>query len=260
MAAITTPITLKDMTFDQASKLSLAEQLELAMTILKGLKKAVGGKKKSSSSDSDEPKLKKPLTPAMAAWHASLKAVRETIQEAEDPKFSLKNAMTVCKALRVEGSWPEPSREAILEAYETFKESGTASSSSASSVASSQPSKASKASKASKPKAKPDALAAAAAAAGGGGIALVDESEKRLEKIAKMKASLALKRAAVASGDPIASMSGEELRTQYETLAGKKKPSGKFTTRATLVEEIKRLIAMKDAADEMTYTNLEMVY
>lgn len=268
-AAATAPITLKDLAFDQASKLSTTEQLELAMSILKGLKKAIGGKKKStSSSDSDEPKPKKALTPAMAAWHAGLKAVRETIQEADDPKFSLKNAMTVCKALRAEGNWPEPSRETILESYTSFKESGAFSSSSASSVASSQPSKVSKASKAepkpAKEEAKPEPKAkeskhVALAASPAGGSTLLDETEKRLERIAKMKASLATKRAAAASGDPISAMSGEELRNQYETLTGKKKPSAKFTTRPTLIDEIKRLMAMKEAEDEMSYTNLEEV-
>ena len=116
------PTTLKNQTFDQASKLSLAEQLELAMTILKGLKKAIGGKKASRARDEAEPKEKKNLTPAMAAWHANLKVVREAVQEAADPKFSLKNAMSVAKALRTAGSWPEPSQEAILEAYEAWKD------------------------------------------------------------------------------------------------------------------------------------------
>lgn len=236
------PITLKDQTFDQASKLSLAEQLELAMTILKGLKKAVGGKKASRASDEAEPKEKKNLTPAMAAWHAGLKVVREAVQEAADSKFSLKNAMSVAKALRTAGSWPEPSQEAILEAYEAWKDGASSSGSASSSVASSQPSKALKASK-------PEKAAKAAktdvSAAGGGGAAegsSSDSDEKREAKIAKMKASLAAKRAA-AAGDPISAMTGEELRQKYESLTGKKKPSGKFTTKSALVEEIKRLEA-----------------
>jgi hypothetical protein len=236
-------ISLKDQTFDQASKLSLAEQLDLAMTILKGLKKAVGGKK--AAAEPAEPKEKKPLTPAMAAWHAGLKAVREAVQAAADPKFSLKNTMSVAKALRVSGNWPEPSKEAILEAYAAWKDgassAGSAASSVASSVASSQPSKASKASAA--------AEAAAAAGGGGGGGAAAggstsdDEKQKREAKIAKMKASLAAKRAAAAAGDPLSAMSGEELRQKYESLTGKKKPSGKFTTKSALVDEIKRLEA-----------------
>ena len=136
------PTTLKNQTFDQASKLSLAEQLELAMTILKGLKKAIGGKKASRARDEAEPQEKKNLTPARAAWHANLKVVREAVQKAADPKFSLKNAMSVAKALRTAGSWPEPSQEAILEAYEAWKDGASSSGSASSSVASSQPSKA----------------------------------------------------------------------------------------------------------------------
>lgn len=245
-AATPAAITLKDQTFDQASKLSLAEQLELAMTILKGLKKAVGGKKSvgakkaaaSASEAEEEPKEKKVLTPAMAAWHANLKVVRTAVQAAVDPKFSLKNAMSVAKALRTAGSWPAPSQEAILEAYEAWKDGASPSGSASSSVASSQPSKPSKAEKAVK-------VAASAAAAAG------DSDEKREAKIAKMKASLAAKRAAAAAGDPISAMTGEQLREKYESLTGKKKPSGKFTTKSTLVEEIKRLEAGTSDLDEV---------
>jgi hypothetical protein len=104
--------------------ISAAEQMELAMTLLNGLKAVLGGgkataKPKASAKPkavSTEPKEPKALTGGQQTWRDGLTYVWNTVKEA-DPKFSYKNAMKFASTLKTHADWPAPPKAFIKEAY-----------------------------------------------------------------------------------------------------------------------------------------------
>jgi hypothetical protein len=101
-----------------AEGLTAAEQLDIAMKLLGGLKKAVGKvKAKAPKAEGEEPKAK---SEGQSKWLAGCARVREVLKE--DPRYKPTHAMRVASALKEHPAWPEPEATVILEALETYLE------------------------------------------------------------------------------------------------------------------------------------------
>ena len=98
--------------------ISAAEQMELAMSLLNGLKFALTGVKASAKGKavSKEAKEAKALTGGQQTWRDGLTYVWNTVKEA-DPKFSYKNAMKFASTLKANAEWPAPSKALVKQAY-----------------------------------------------------------------------------------------------------------------------------------------------
>jgi hypothetical protein len=100
--------------------ISAAEQMELALGLLNGLKFALTGVKASAkgkaTASPKEPKEAKALTGGQQTWRDGLTYVWNTVKEA-DPKFSYKNAMKFASTLKANAEWPAPSKAFVKEAY-----------------------------------------------------------------------------------------------------------------------------------------------
>ena len=101
--------------------ISPAEQMELAMDLLNGLKAVLGGAKATTKpkatakpkASSTEPKA---LTGGQQTWRDGLTYVWNTVKET-DPKFSYKNAMKFASTLKTHADWPAPPAAAVKKAY-----------------------------------------------------------------------------------------------------------------------------------------------
>ena len=97
--------------------ISAAEQLELAMGLLNGLKAVLGGKAKGkATAPPKEAKEAKALTGGQQTWRDGLTYVWNTVKET-DPKFSYKNAMKFASTLKANAEWPAPPKALIKQAY-----------------------------------------------------------------------------------------------------------------------------------------------
>jgi hypothetical protein len=114
-------MTLIDQVNTLAEHISPAEQMELAMGLLNGLKAVLGGAKATAKPKaSAKPKAvstePKALTGGQQTWRDGLTYVWNTVKEA-DPKFSYKNAMKFASTLKTHADWPAPPAVAVKEAY-----------------------------------------------------------------------------------------------------------------------------------------------
>ena len=122
MSAIETTV---DTVLEQFATLDFKEQQKFAAAMTRHLQGSApakkGKKEKAAKKDkSDEEKVKKELSPAMGAWHALVKIVRDTIKERVNPE---KNAQTPVFA--VAGRFKEqgnntPSADEIVELYTAY--------------------------------------------------------------------------------------------------------------------------------------------
>lgn len=86
-------------------ELSSAHQIDLLISVLKGLKKEVGGGKGGSRKKvaaSGEKKAKKPLSPGVAAWMAFVKHCKETSPERFEGVSKESEKLAIVKAIRAE--------------------------------------------------------------------------------------------------------------------------------------------------------------
>jgi hypothetical protein len=117
-------MTLIDQITTLTEHISPAEQMELAMDLLNGLKASLGGVKATvkakakakATAEPKEPKEPKPLTGGQQTWRDGLTYVWTTVKET-DPKFSYKNAMKFASTLKTHTDWPAPPAAAVMEAY-----------------------------------------------------------------------------------------------------------------------------------------------
>ena len=117
-------MTLIDQITTLTEHISPAEQMELAMDLLNGLKAVLGGAKATAkakakakaTAEPKEPKEPKALTGGQQTWRDGLTYVWTTVKET-DPKFSYKNAMKFASTLKTHTDWPAPPAAAVMEAY-----------------------------------------------------------------------------------------------------------------------------------------------
>jgi hypothetical protein len=118
-------MTLIDQISTLTEHISPAEQMELAMDLLNGLKAVLGGAKgvakakTAKAKATAEPKEPKALTGGQQTWRDGLTYVWNTVKET-DPKFSYKNAMKFASTLKTHADWPAPPATAVKEAYTTW--------------------------------------------------------------------------------------------------------------------------------------------
>jgi hypothetical protein len=99
-----------------AEGLTAAEQLDISMKLLAGLKKAVGKVKAKAPKAEGEPP--KPKSEGQTKWLEGCARVRAVLKE--DPRYKPTHAMRVASALKEHPSWPETDASVILDALETY--------------------------------------------------------------------------------------------------------------------------------------------
>ena len=122
MSAIETTV---DTVLEQFATLDFKEQQKFAAAMTRHLQGSApakkGAKKAAKKDDSEgEEKVKKELSPAMAAWHALVKIVRDTIKERVNPEKNVQTPVfAVAGRFKEEGN-NEPSADEIIELYTAY--------------------------------------------------------------------------------------------------------------------------------------------
>jgi hypothetical protein len=118
MSAIETTV---ESVLEQFANLDFKEQQKFASAMTRHLQGSAPAKKGSKKASSDgEEKEKREPSAAMAAWHALVKIVRETIKERVNPeKNSQTPVFAVAGRFKEEGN-SEPSADEIVELYTAY--------------------------------------------------------------------------------------------------------------------------------------------
>ena len=101
-----------------AEKMTSAEQLEVALKFLGGLKKVVGKAKTKAAKDPDAPPKAK--SEGQQKWLDGCAHVREILKGANDARYKPTHAMAVASTLKTHADWPECSPATVTAAYEAY--------------------------------------------------------------------------------------------------------------------------------------------